>query len=108
MVGELAHVPVVPGRVDAAVAGRDAAVALPVPADTEPVPVRCLGPHAGVQALVDQAVLGPVEELADQQRFSDVCVPAAHQRSSGSDSVVMRPSLTALRIASKSRSFWSA
>ena len=55
---ELAQVRVAPRRRDAPVARRRAAVAGAVPAEPEAVPVGRLHPHARVQALIDEPVLG--------------------------------------------------
>ena len=75
---ELAQVAVVPGRLDAV---EDAGVvADAVPADAEAVAVGRLGPQPRVQALVDQRVLRPVQQLLDQDRRAGVCEPATHLR----------------------------
>ena len=75
---QVLQVRVVPGRRDAAIAAGLRPVRLAVPADPEAVPVGGLEAHAGVQGLVDQAVLRLVEELADRERLAEVGVPAAH------------------------------
>ncbi len=75
--GELVEVPVVPGGLDAVErAGR---VADAVPPDPEAVPVRRLGSHRRVQALVDERVLRLVEELLQEHRRARVREPTAHQ-----------------------------
>src|SRR5689334_12946185 len=79
--GELAQVPVVPGRCHAVVHRRDAAGA--VPGDAEPVPVRGLGTELGVQALVDEGVRRCVQQPLEQHGTPGVGEPAAHADSSG-------------------------
>src|SRR5262249_31216748 len=72
-----AQVPVVPGRLDALEERR--LVALAVPPHTEPVAVRRLDAEPRVEALVDQGVLGLVEQVVEKHRRPRVCEPAAHR-----------------------------
>src|SRR5690606_7546986 len=76
--GDLAQVAVAPGRADLPQHGRRA-VAVPVPADAEPVAVGGLHPHLGVQAMVDPGVGGPVEYAVEQYRGARVGEPTAHR-----------------------------
>jgi hypothetical protein len=76
--GELAQVAVVPGRFHALEGAR----AVPaVPADPEAVPVRRLRAHARLQALLDQGVLRPIEDLVHQNRLSGIRKPTTHDPS---------------------------
>lgn len=63
---ELAEIAVVPGRFDAAEDGWLVTDALPP--HPEAIAVRGLGAEPGVQALVDEGVLGPVEQVFEQHR----------------------------------------
>ena len=66
--GELAQVPVVPCRVDAAV--EPWGVAVVVPADAEAIAVRRRCAQPGVQALVDQRAVAVEEQLLEPDRAS--------------------------------------
>jgi hypothetical protein len=48
-----------------------------VPSDAEAVTVGSLDAESGVEALVDQGVLGPVEQLLKEDRGSRVSEPTA-------------------------------
>jgi hypothetical protein len=74
--GQLAQVRVRPRRRDAVV--QAGAVAAAVPAHAEPVAVGRLGAHAGVQALVDDAVLGVEQQFLHQHGLAQPRHPAAH------------------------------
>ena len=50
----------------------------PVPAEPEAVAVRRLHPHARVQALVDEPVLGLEQQLLDDHGLTRPCHPSAH------------------------------
>src|SRR4029450_5368463 len=52
--------------------------AVAVPADAEAVAVGCCGAHAGMQALVDDGVLGLEEQLLGKDRVSGISHPSAH------------------------------
>src|SRR5918993_2137093 len=76
--GDFAQIAVVPSRLDAPEDGRRAGVRT-VPADPEAVPVGGLDAEAGVETLVDQGVLGLVEQLLEEDRGARVSEPAAHR-----------------------------
>ena len=78
--GELAQVPVVPGRMDAAVEPRRVAVV--VPADAETVPVRRRRAQPRVQALVDQRAVALEQQLLEPDRRPRVRKPTTHGRTS--------------------------
>ena len=63
---ELAEIAVVPGRFDAAEDGWLVTDALPP--TSKPSPFVVSAPSLGVQALVDEGVLGPVEQVFEQHR----------------------------------------
>ena len=75
--GQLAQVPVVPRRMDAAVEPRGAA--LVVPADAEAVTVRRRRAQPRVQALVDEGAVAVEEQLLEPDRRSRVRKPTAHR-----------------------------
>jgi hypothetical protein len=79
---EVAQVDVTPRGGDAAIATGPTAVG-PVPAQPEAVAVGRLDAHPGVQALVDQAVVGLEEQLVDSHRLTEERIPAAHARQVG-------------------------
>jgi hypothetical protein len=63
--GDLSQVSVVPGRLDASENGGGLAIRV-IPADPEAVAVGGIDAQAGVAALVDEGVLGFVEQLFDE------------------------------------------
>ena len=75
--GEVAKVRVPPCGRDAVIDARSLPGA--VPAQPEPVAVGRLGAHAGVQALIDQAVLGLEEQLLDEHRLPVPRHPPTHR-----------------------------
>src|SRR3954462_1810809 len=76
VLGDAAEVAVVPGRLRALEhAGR---VSVAVPADPEAVAVRRLDTEVRVETLVDQRVLGLVEQGVDRDRRAGISEPAAH------------------------------
>ena len=77
MAGELAQVAVVPGRLHALEDPRLAGDR--VPADAESIPVRRLGSHARAEALLDQGVLRPEQDLVHPDGLPVVREPAAHE-----------------------------
>src|ERR671910_596208 len=76
--GDFAQIAVVPSRLDTPEDGRRGGVRI-VPADPEAVPVGGLDAEAGVETLVDQGVLGLVEQLLEEDRGARVSEPAAHR-----------------------------
>src|SRR5829696_7001109 len=65
--GDFAQIAVVPSQLDTPEDGRCVGVCV-VPADTEAVPVGGLDSEAGVETLVNQGVLGLVEQLLEEDR----------------------------------------
>src|SRR5690606_20032257 len=73
--GELAEVALVPGGFDALEQCRSRAFA--VPADTEAVPVRGGRAHLGMQALIDQGVPRPEEQVVRPDGITGIRHPPA-------------------------------
>jgi hypothetical protein len=67
--GDFAQIAVVPSRLDAPEDGRGGGVGI-VPADTEAVPVGGLDSEAGVETLINEGVLGLVDQLLEENRAS--------------------------------------
>ena len=74
--GELLEVLVVPRGIGALEQGRYGP--FPEPPDTEAVAVRGVGPEPGVQALVDEGVGRPEQQILDEDRITVVRHPPAH------------------------------
>jgi hypothetical protein len=74
--GQILQVPVVPGRLDAV--EHQGHLAVPVPADPEPIAVRRGRTEPRVEALVDQGVGGLEEQLLERHRRPRVREPSAH------------------------------
>lgn len=76
--GDLTQVAIVPGRYDASEEGRRCGPGA-VPADTEPVTIGRLDAEPSMETLVDEGVVGLMEQLLERDRGTRVSEPAAHR-----------------------------